>query len=214
MQGTECCDDCLVTFICSREPGEAVVVDVAEARALRMLSEAGLLPALAARSPHGLRARPRTGAAPKLLGDQVAGTMARCPRSSFARHDASPDIADLVAVGHTHGLDAVGVAPARPFATTRRHLERRRAAGMHAGMAFTYRRPERSSDPGRALPGARAIVVGARSYRRAAAAPLSGEGAGPSESTPSATPLGRVARYAWDDHYAPLRAALTVVAHG
>jgi hypothetical protein len=45
MQGTECCADCLVTFICSREPGEAVVVDVAEARALRTLSEAGLLPA-------------------------------------------------------------------------------------------------------------------------------------------------------------------------
>jgi hypothetical protein len=45
MQGTECCADCLVTFICSREPGEAVVVDVAEARAIRMLSDAGLLPA-------------------------------------------------------------------------------------------------------------------------------------------------------------------------
>jgi hypothetical protein len=45
MQGTECCADCLVTFVCSREPGEAIVVDVAEARAFRMLSEAGLLPA-------------------------------------------------------------------------------------------------------------------------------------------------------------------------
>jgi hypothetical protein len=45
MQGTERCADCLVTFICSREPGEAVVVDVAEARAIRMLSDAGLLPA-------------------------------------------------------------------------------------------------------------------------------------------------------------------------
>jgi hypothetical protein len=45
MQGTACCADCVVTFICSREPGEAVVVDVAEARALRLLSEAGLLPA-------------------------------------------------------------------------------------------------------------------------------------------------------------------------
>jgi hypothetical protein len=45
MQGTECCADCLVTFIWSREPGEAVVVDVAEARALRVLSDAGLLPA-------------------------------------------------------------------------------------------------------------------------------------------------------------------------
>jgi hypothetical protein len=45
MQDTACCDDCLVTFICSREPGEAVVIDVAEARALRVLSDAGLLPA-------------------------------------------------------------------------------------------------------------------------------------------------------------------------
>jgi hypothetical protein len=46
MQGTSACADCVVTFICSREPGEAVVVDVAEERALRLLSGAGLLPAL------------------------------------------------------------------------------------------------------------------------------------------------------------------------
>jgi len=81
---------------------------------------------------------------------------------------------------------------------------------MHAGMAFTYRRPERSSDPGRALPGARAIVVGARSYRRTAAASASG---GPPRLSRSARPRGRVARYAWEDHYTPLREALTVVAH-
>jgi len=127
-----------------------------------------------------------------------------------------PQVADLVAVGRAHGLDAVGVAPAGPFATTRRHLERRRAAGMHGGMAFTYRRPERSSDPGRALPGARAIVVGARSYRRGAAVPSPGGAAEPSEasgSSPWARPRGRVARYAWEDHYTQLRAALTVVAH-
>ena len=46
MQGTSACADCVVTFICSREPGEAVVVDVAEARAIRLLSGAGLLPEL------------------------------------------------------------------------------------------------------------------------------------------------------------------------
>jgi len=46
MQGTDACADCVVTFICSREPGEAVVVDVAEARAIRLLSGAGLLPEL------------------------------------------------------------------------------------------------------------------------------------------------------------------------
>jgi hypothetical protein len=46
MQGTSACDDCVVTFICSRQPGEAVVVDVAEERALRLLSSGGLLPRL------------------------------------------------------------------------------------------------------------------------------------------------------------------------
>jgi hypothetical protein len=46
MQGTDACADCVVTFICSREPGEAVVVDVAEERAIRLLSGAGLLPQL------------------------------------------------------------------------------------------------------------------------------------------------------------------------
>ena len=46
MQGTDVCGDCVVTFICSREPGEAVVVDVVEERAIRLLSGAGLLPEL------------------------------------------------------------------------------------------------------------------------------------------------------------------------
>jgi hypothetical protein len=46
MQGTAACDDCIVTFICSRSPEEAVVIDVAEARAMRMLGQAGLVPRL------------------------------------------------------------------------------------------------------------------------------------------------------------------------
>ncbi|HEV7761571.1 MAG TPA: hypothetical protein VGO78_21340 [Acidimicrobiales bacterium] len=46
MQGTSTCDDCIVTFICSREPDDALVVDVAEERALRLLSGAGLVPGL------------------------------------------------------------------------------------------------------------------------------------------------------------------------
>jgi hypothetical protein len=53
MQGSDCCADCVVTFICSRQPGEAVVIDVAEERAIRLLSSAGLLPEL--------RHRRRTG---------------------------------------------------------------------------------------------------------------------------------------------------------
>jgi hypothetical protein len=47
------CEDCVVTFLCEREPGDAVVIDVVEARALRLLERGGLAPAL--------RHRRRTG---------------------------------------------------------------------------------------------------------------------------------------------------------
>lgn len=40
------CDDCVVTFLCEREPGDALVIDVNEARALRMLADADLAPRL------------------------------------------------------------------------------------------------------------------------------------------------------------------------
>jgi hypothetical protein len=46
MQHTRACDDCVVTFIWGRQPGEAVVFDAAEARAVRLLGDAGLVPRL------------------------------------------------------------------------------------------------------------------------------------------------------------------------
>ena len=46
MQGTDACSDCVVTFICNREPDDAVVFDVAEERALRLLGRNGLVPPL------------------------------------------------------------------------------------------------------------------------------------------------------------------------
>lgn len=45
-QHTSACDDCLVSFICAREPSGGVVVDVAEFRAMRALSDGGLVPRL------------------------------------------------------------------------------------------------------------------------------------------------------------------------
>src|SRR5688500_6053858 len=68
-------------------------------------------------------------------------------------------------------------------------------------MSFTYRRPDRSTDPSYALPGARSLIVGARSYRRALPSP-------PDDGRA----VGRVAMYSWRDHYEPLRAALSTVA--
>ena len=52
MQHTAACDDCVVTFLCG-PADDAVVFDVAEARAVRALVEVGLVP--------GLRHERRTG---------------------------------------------------------------------------------------------------------------------------------------------------------
>ena len=46
MANTDHCQDCLVTFICSRDPDDAIVIDAAEARAVRLLERAGLVPGL------------------------------------------------------------------------------------------------------------------------------------------------------------------------
>lgn len=53
MQHTAACEDCVVTYLCSRAPDEAVVIDVEEAIAMRALADGGLVP--------GLRHRRRTG---------------------------------------------------------------------------------------------------------------------------------------------------------
>src|SRR5579862_7702734 len=66
--------------------------------------------------------------------------------------------------GHEVGLAAVGIAPTTPMEATRRILEDRKSAGLSGGMQFTYRNPARSTDPGRILAGAAAIVVGAWPY--------------------------------------------------
>lgn len=119
------------------------------------------------------------------------------PSTLRARH--VPDVAELRALGRAHGLDAVGVTVAEPFTSTRRDLEERKAEGLHGGMAFTYRKPERSTDPRQALPDARSLVVAARSYRRGPMPEVDG-------------PVGAVARYAWVDHYGELRAGLSAIA--
>jgi hypothetical protein len=44
MARTSACDDCIVSFVVNREPGDAVVIDVEEHRAVRLLQSAGLVP--------------------------------------------------------------------------------------------------------------------------------------------------------------------------
>jgi hypothetical protein len=46
MHDTDTCADCVVSFVVSADPREALVVDLAEMRAIRLLGEAGLVPRL------------------------------------------------------------------------------------------------------------------------------------------------------------------------
>lgn len=112
----------------------------------------------------------------------------------------TPTAAELEAVGVEAGLDAVGVAAAEVFASTRRDLLERKEEGLHADMQFTYRNPERATDPARHLPDARSLVVGARSYHR-----------DPGPNTVDG-PAGDVAKYVWEDHYDQLRIGLRSIA--
>ena len=92
------------------------------------------------------------------------------------------------------GLDAVGAAPAEPYADTERHIRERRARGLFARMSFTMAQPEVSCHPESLFPGARSVVSAALSYY----AP--GPDVEPGE--------GRLPRYTWSDRYAELRAKL------
>ncbi len=111
-----------------------------------------------------------------------------------------PDWDEIVDLATRHGIARVGVAPARVLDRARDALVERKAADLHGGMSFTYRNPERSTDPFRVVPAAASVIVAARPYR-AVDEPERPTGA-----------QGRVARYSWVDHYAPLRDGLRAIA--
>jgi epoxyqueuosine reductase len=119
---------------------------------------------------------------------------------------------ELRAVGLDAGLVAVGVTGVEPFLETRAVLEERREHGLNATMQFTYRNPTRSTEPAALLSGAASLIVGAWPYPGGDTtsdpiAPPSSAGVGELTS-----PMGRVARYATEDHYADLREALARIA--
>jgi len=120
----------------------------------------------------------------------------------MARLGPAPSLDELRAIASEHEIHHLGVAPATVLGRARQALHDRRDAGLAAGMAFTYRNPDRSTDPSRAVAGARSIIVGARSYLTTDEDP-----------SPPLGPQARVARYAWMDHYAPLRVGLRAIAH-
>ena len=93
------------------------------------------------------------------------------------------------------GLDHLGIAPATVMQRARDALIERKRVGLHDTMQFTYRNPQRSTEPDAAVSGAQSMIVAARSYVL--------------EPPPQpAGPYASVARYAWVDHYEPLRFGL------
>ncbi len=117
----------------------------------------------------------------------------------------APDIDELRDIGRSAGLVAVGVAPADPMDRARAILHERKAAGLNATMAFTYKNPDRSCDPRATFPWANTLVVGARAYNGA-------DVADPPTRVGDGHHSGRVARYASRDTYADLHTGLNALA--
>ena len=116
----------------------------------------------------------------------------------FSREEAAAYTAQLLALGAENGIDRLGVAPATTMQRARETLHARKAVGLHDTMQFTYRNPDRSTNPQVSVPNAQSMIVGACSY--ATVTP-------PEPQQLSA----RVARYAWANYYESLRAGLGVV---
>jgi epoxyqueuosine reductase len=108
---------------------------------------------------------------------------------------------ELLAVGLEAGLDRVGVCSAEPFPGVQDSLIERSRSGMSGGLGFTFSRPEQAGDVRRTFPWAAALIAGVKAYLPAAGDP------GRRRSG-----TGRVARFATEDHYLPLRQALNRVA--
>ncbi len=108
-------------------------------------------------------------------------------------------LAELAQLTESFGITHTGVAPAAVLTRARDAIDHRLSHDLTNGMQFTFRNPARSTDPGRAVAGARSVFVAARPYLLA-------------EPEQTAEVSGRIARYAWVDHYAPLREALWTVA--
>jgi epoxyqueuosine reductase len=102
--------------------------------------------------------------------------------------------AELSQIAQRLGIDAVGAAPAAPYAQTETYINERRARGLFADMRFTMAQPEVSCHPESLLPGARTVVSAALCYYAPAPPPEPGE--------------GRLPRYTWHDAYAALRERL------
>lgn len=119
---------------------------------------------------------------------------------------------ELRSVGLGAGLDEVGVCDASILERARQELHRRKNAGLSDTMQFTYRNPDRSTDPARTVSGAKSILVGARSYHVEHSRSNVGWDSETDRGGRREEVWARVAKYAQYDHYAALRTGLEAMA--
>lgn len=106
----------------------------------------------------------------------------------------------IIRAGLAAGLDRVGMAEAGPFPEVRHDMEERVRSGLNAGLRFTFKDPSRATDVTGTFPWARCLVVGLRAYL-------------PEAGSVSPRPgHGRIARFAVDDPYLPLKQGLEAMA--
>lgn len=111
------------------------------------------------------------------------------------------DTPSLLESARQLGIDRVGVCGVEPFEDVRLDLEERKASGLSDRLGFTFTDPDRSTDVRRSFPWAERLIVGASAY-----VPEAGD---PGPGSPGS---GRIARFSTQDHYEPLRSALSTLA--
>lgn len=146
------------------------------------------------------------GVRPAIRGSHPEGRCTGCSRPADTVRPVRrpvepvcPSASEVHAWAAEVGLDALGVAPAAPLDRALAAIRSRIADGLDGGLPFTFKNPVRSTDPGRAVAEAAAVIVGARRYQLPAPT-----NAGPGRA--------EVARYAWADHYGALRESLWEIA--
>ncbi len=113
-----------------------------------------------------------------------------------ASASALPTIDEIADELASFGITHVGVTTAEVLVDARAAILDRIERDLVDGMRFTFKNPDRSTNPAASMPAARSVIVAARPYLT-------------EEDPPRpAGPHARIGRYAWEDHYAPLRAGL------
>ena len=165
MQHTDACGDCVVSFLLERDPEDAVVIDADEARAMRTLERAGLLPTLRfahrAGSPPTAgpppRCRARTGPGerrhllvtndfpPKVGGIQVVPVGALAAHGPRATWSSGLHTGNVASTGHRRSGSGSDRVPERPV-LAEPGVRRGSAAGeeVGAGDAWCSTPPYRS----------------------------------------------------------------------